>query len=139
VPIAISETVAGRQRFKEFLDRQALDVLIFDVGWTGGLTEARKIASLAETYEIPVAPHDCTGPLVFAASVHLSLHVPNAVLQEHVRAFVSGWYADVVTVLPPIADGYVAAPPGAGLGTALQPDVWRRKDARVRVSSLAGS
>jgi galactonate dehydratase len=132
--IAISETVAGRQRFKELLDAGALDVLIFDVGWTGGITEARKLASLAEVYEVPVAPHDCTGPLLLAASAHLSVHLPNAMIQEHVRAFTSGWYAEVVENLPEVRDGFMDAPPGPGLGSRLRPEAWERPDAVVRVS-----
>ena len=137
VPLAISETVAGRQRFKEFLDARALSVLIFDVGWTGGITEARKIASLAEVYEIPVAPHDCTGPLLLAASAHLSIHLPNVILQEHVRAFTSGWYADVVADLPVVTNGYMSAPVGSGLGSHLRPEVWQRPDAVIRMSRVA--
>lgn len=135
-PIAISETVAGRQRFKEMLDAGALDVLIFDVGWTGGITESRKIASLAETYEVPVAAHDCTGPLLLAASAHLSVHLPNAQIQEHVRAFLDGWYAEVTANLPAIADGYMTPPNGPGLGTTLRPEVWERPDATIRISEL---
>ena len=139
VPIAISETVAGRQRFRELLDANALGVLIFDVGWTGGITEARKIASLAEAYEIPVAPHDCTGPLLLAASAHLSVHLPNAILQEQVRAFLHGWYAEVTTGLPAVTDGYMSAPVGPGLGCRLRPEVWRRRDAVIRTSTLGAS
>ncbi|HEY6571616.1 MAG TPA: mandelate racemase/muconate lactonizing enzyme family protein [Candidatus Limnocylindrales bacterium] len=135
IPIAVSETVAGRPRFRELLDAGAVDVLIFDVGWTGGITEARKIADLADAYEIPVAPHDCTGPLLLAASAHLSIHLPNALVQEHVRAFVHGWYADVATGLPAITDGFMDAPAGPGLGTRLRPDAWTRSDATVREST----
>lgn len=135
-PIAISETVAGRQRFKEFLDAGALDILIFDVGWTGGISESRKIASLAETYEVPVAAHDCTGPLLLAASAHLSVHLPNAQIQEHVRAFIDGWYAEVTADLPVIADGCMSPPAGPGLGTTLRPEVWQRPDATIRISEL---
>jgi L-alanine-DL-glutamate epimerase-like enolase superfamily enzyme len=137
VPVAISETVAGRQRFKELLDAHALDILIFDVGWTGGITEARKLASLAEVYEVPVAPHDCTGPLLLAASAHLSIHLPNVILQEHVRAFTSGWYSEVVADLPAVQDGFMTAPTGAGLGSHLRPEIWKRPDALVRSSRLS--
>ncbi len=140
VPIAISETVAGRERFREFLDARALDVLIFDVGCDyGGITEARKIADLADAYAIPVAPHDCTGPLLLAASSHLAVHLPNAIIQEQVRAFLYGWYAQVTTDLPQVVDGYMIAPTGPGLGTLLRPEMWTRPDAVVRVSALGSS
>jgi L-alanine-DL-glutamate epimerase-like enolase superfamily enzyme len=136
LPIAVSETVAGRQRFKELMDADALDILIFDVGWTGGITEARKLANLAETYELPVAPHDCTGPLLLVASAHLSIHLANAMIQEQVRAFRHGWYQDVVTALPLVEAGNLTPPPGIGLGSTVQPSAWRRPDATVRVSRL---
>jgi galactonate dehydratase len=80
---------------------------------------------MAETWHLPVAPHDCTGPVVLAASTHLSLNAPNALIQESVRAFHRGWYRDVVTALPPIAHGQITVPPGPGLGLALLPDLDR--------------
>ncbi len=55
---------------------------------------------MAETYHLPVAPHDCTGPVVYTASVHLSLNATNALIQETVRAFYTGWYKELVTELP---------------------------------------
>jgi galactonate dehydratase len=98
---------------------------MLDVAWCGGLSEARKIAAMAEAWHLPVAPHDCTGPVVLAASTHLSLNAPNALIQESVRAFYRGWYRDVVTALPPVAKGQITVPPGPGLGLALLPDLDR--------------
>ena len=71
-------------------------VVMLDLSWCGGLTEARKIAGMAEAWHVPVAPHDCTGPVVYAASCHLSLHARNALIQESVRAFYTGWYNELV-------------------------------------------
>ncbi len=62
---------------------------------------------MAETYHLPVAPHDCTGPVVYTASVHLSLNATNALIQESVRAFYTGWYQELVTELPRIEHGHV--------------------------------
>ena len=94
---------------------------MLDIGWCGGLTQARRIAALAEAHQRPVAPHDCTGPVVFAASTHLACAAPNAVFMESVRAYWSGWYRDLVTALPTVADGMIAPTQGAGLGLALTP------------------
>ena len=74
---------------------------MFDIGWVGGLSEASAIAALAESYELPIAPHDCTGPVVLTASSHLVTSAPNALVQETVRAYYTSWYGDVVTTLPP--------------------------------------
>ena len=61
---------------------------IFDVGWVGGITEARKVAALAEAFERPVAPHDCTGPVVYTAATHLSMHAAERDrCRSSVRAF----------------------------------------------------
>jgi galactonate dehydratase len=136
VPICASETLATRGAFRELLERAAVGVVMLDLSWVGGLSEARKIAAMAETYHLPVAPHDCTGPVVYTASVHLSLNATNALIQESVRAFYTGWYRELVTELPRIEDGYVHPMAGPGLGTRLQPDVVKRADARIRRSSV---
>jgi galactonate dehydratase len=135
VPICASETLSTRFAFRELLEKQAVGVVMLDLSWVGGLSEARKIAAMAETYHLPVAPHDCTGPVVLTASVHLSLNATNALIQETVRAFTSGWYRELVTDLPEIKDGHVYPMAGPGLGARLQPDVLRRKDAVIRRSS----
>ena len=136
VPITASEALGTRWSFRELLERHAASIIMLDVSWCGGLSEARKIAAMAEAYQLPVAPHDCTGPVVLMASVHLSMNAPNALIQETVRAFLSGWYTELVTVLPRIDRGYVYLPEGPGLGTDLQPGLERRPDATVRVSRL---
>jgi L-alanine-DL-glutamate epimerase-like enolase superfamily enzyme len=65
---------------------------MLDLSWVGGITEAKKIAAIAQAFHKPVAPHDCTGPVVLAASLHVAMSTPNVVLQEVVRAYLSGWY-----------------------------------------------
>ena len=95
-PICASETLGSRWAFRDLLETGAAGVVMLDIGWCGGLSEARKIAAMAEAWHLPVAPHDCTGPVVFTASVHLSLNAPNALIQESVRAFYNGWYPTVM-------------------------------------------
>lgn len=124
-PICASETLGSRAAFRDLLETGAAGVVMLDVAWCGGLSEARKIASMAEAWHLPVAPHDCTGPVVLTASTHLSLNAPNALIQESVRAFHRGWYRDVVTALPPITRGQITVPEGPGLGLALLPDLDR--------------
>jgi galactonate dehydratase len=135
VPITASETLGTRWSFRDFFEQRAIGIAMLDVSWCGGLSEARKIAAMAEAYQLPVAPHDCTGPVVFMASVHLSLNATNALVQETVRAFYSGWYAELVTRLPRIEGGYVYPPDGPGLGLELVPGIEKRADAIVRISS----
>ena len=134
--VCASETLGSRWAYKDYLDRDAAHVVMADLCWTGGLTEGRKIAAMAETYHRPFAPHDCIGPVGFAAAVHMSLSQPNTLIQESVRAFYRGWYTELVTELPRIEDGYVYPMEGPGLGLELQPAVFERGDLTVRRSSL---
>jgi galactonate dehydratase len=132
--VCASETLAYTHSFREYLETGVAGVAMLDLSWCGGLSEARKIAALAEAWHVPVAPHDCTGPVVYAASCHFSLHARNALIQESVRAFYSGWYTELVTELPPITRGEVTVNMKPGLGLDLLPDLDRRKDALVRTT-----
>jgi L-alanine-DL-glutamate epimerase-like enolase superfamily enzyme len=139
VPIAGGETLTGTNGFRRLLELEALDVAIFDAGWCGGITDALAIGALAAAHGTPVAPHDCTGPVGLAVGTHLSVALPHAVAQETTRAFYHGWYADLVDTLPPIADGRIAPPPGAGHGLALHPEALERGVFETRVSGIEGA
>ncbi len=132
--IAAGETVVGMAGFAAHFASAALDVATLDIVWCGGLTQAQRIASLAECYGLAVAPHDCTGPVALTASTHLSLAAPNAVLQETVRASLRTWYPELVTEVPSISSGRIRVSDGPGLGTALQPDIRDRPGVHVRMS-----
>jgi galactonate dehydratase len=136
VPLASSETLSTRWSFRDLLERRIAGVVIMDLSWCGGISEAKKIASMAEAYQLPVAPHDCTGPVTLAASVHISLNAPNALVQETVRAFYTGWYLEVVTELPHIDKGYVYPSTAPGLGLKLLPDLKGRPGAINQRSSV---
>ncbi|MBW4090114.1 MAG: mandelate racemase/muconate lactonizing enzyme family protein [Proteobacteria bacterium] len=132
--VTASETLGSRFPYKDMLDRDAMHVVMADLCWTGGLTEGRKIAAMADTYHRPFAPHDCIGPVGFAAAVHASFSQPNTLIQESVRAFYTGWYKELVTTVPTIKDGYVYPMEGPGLGVELLPAVFERSDLTVRRS-----
>ncbi|MBC7675661.1 MAG: mandelate racemase/muconate lactonizing enzyme family protein [Rhodoferax sp.] len=133
-PISASETLGSRWGFRDLLETGVAGVVMMDLSWCGGLSEARKIASMAEAWHLPIAPHDCTGPVVLCASTHLSLNAPNALMQESVRAFYNGWYRDLVTALPTIKNGMITVPPGPGLGMELHPDLDRAFTTSRRMS-----
>jgi L-alanine-DL-glutamate epimerase-like enolase superfamily enzyme len=136
VPICASETLGSRFPFKDMLEACAIGIVMTDLVWTGGLTEGRKIAALADTYHRPYAPHDCTGPVAYVAAVHSSLSQPNTLIQESVRAFYTGWYKELVTEVPRIDNGCVLTMEGPGLGTELLPAVFDRADLTTRRSSI---
>jgi galactonate dehydratase len=130
-----SETLATRWAFRELFEKQAVSVAMLDVGWCGGLSEAKKIATMAEAYELPVAPHDCTGPVLLTSSVHLSMASPNFLVQEVVRAAYFGWYQELVDDLPPLADGFIKPLDKPGLGVSLKAGIMQRPDATVVTST----
>ncbi len=132
--VTCSETLGSRWAFRDLFNKNAVSICMLDVGWTGGLSEAKKIASMAEANSLPIAPHDCTGPVLLTASVHLALNAPNTLVQEIVRAFYYDWYKKFVTQLPPIENGFISAPDGPGLGIELLPEVSLRKDANIQIS-----
>ena len=136
-PIAVGETRGGRADFRGLLELEALSLLIMDLSWCGGISEARKIAAMAETWHIPVAFHDCTGPVVLSVSTHLALHTRNCFIQEIVRAFYYGWYGDLVTALPPLECGMITVPDAPGIGTELQPERLSAADCRIKRTTMA--
>ena len=136
-PVCASEKLAGRAAFRDLMETGAAGIVMLDLSWCGGISEARKIAAMAEAWNLPVAPHDCTGPVVLTASTHLSLNAPNAVVQESVRAFYRTWYRDILTALPEVKGGMITVPPGPGLGVELHPDLDRAFTVTRRRSDAA--
>jgi len=135
-PIAVGELLGGRAQFRDLIGNSDLGLVIMDIVWGGGLTEARKVAAYCDAHSLPFTGHDCTGPVALAASTHMAMHAPNTFIQEMVRAFYYDWYQDLVTVLPPVENGHIRAPEGPGLGLALNPDIYKRPGVRVRKSKL---
>ncbi len=133
-PICASETLGSRFAFRDYLETGVAGIVMLDLGWCGGISEARKIAAMAETWHLPVAPHDCTGPVVLTASTHLTLNAPNGLIQESVRAYYNTWYRDLVTGLPEVKDGFISVGRAPGHGIALQDDLDARFTVRRRTS-----
>jgi galactonate dehydratase len=137
VPICGSERLFTRFAFRQVLEKKAADIIMPDVIWTGGISEVKKIATMAEAYHAPIAPHDCTGPVTMFANLHLCANCPNAMIQESVRAFYRGYYADLVTVNIEVREGHCHFPTAPGLGTALRPEVLTRPDATITATDAA--
>ena len=136
IRIAAGETVGGLPGFQQLLASGSAGVVTVDTTWSGGLSTAHKVAGLAEAFGIPVAPHDCTGPVALTACVHLATAAPNVLVQETVRAGYLGWYATLVEGGPVITGGSVRAPQEPGLGIRLLPDLADSEGATLRSSRL---
>ncbi|MCH8861745.1 MAG: mandelate racemase/muconate lactonizing enzyme family protein, partial [Proteobacteria bacterium] len=120
-PVTASEMVATRWHFREMLDRRAMDVCMFDICWVGGISEAKRVASMAEAYYVPISPHDASGPINVIAGAHVMMGVPNFYKLETTRYDLSGY--DMMIDHPlDIRDGDLYVSDRPGLGVNLDPD-----------------
>lgn len=134
IPLTISDRMAGRIEFQQLLEARAAKYIMFDLCWCGGLSEARKIASMADTHQLPIAPHTAGGPLLFYASTHLTTAATNVWIQESCqRYYESDWPAMLENPIIP-RDGAVAAPDLPGFGMKVKPEVWNHPAVIRRVS-----
>jgi L-alanine-DL-glutamate epimerase-like enolase superfamily enzyme len=113
-PIASLETLHGRREFRPYLEAYACDVPIVDVIWNG-LAESLKIASMAETYEVNVAPHNFYGHLCSVISANFSAIVPNFRVME-IDMDAIPWRDEFVTSVPVVENGEFLLPTGPGWG-----------------------
>src|SRR5262245_6936655 len=115
-PIATGERLFTRWGFREILELGAASLLQPDPCHAGGISEVRKIASMAEVYYAGLAPHNPYGPIATAVAVHLDLACPNFVIQEIVDP-ADAPEAMILVVEPlPIVDGHILPPTAPGLG-----------------------
>jgi len=115
IPVASCECLFGRRDFRPFFEHGSMDVAIIDVPWNG-FAESLKIAAMADTYELNVAPHNFYGNLSTMMSAHLAAVVPNLRIME-IDPDVVPWHDELFTVKPAIKDGYLMLPTGPGWGT----------------------
>jgi L-alanine-DL-glutamate epimerase-like enolase superfamily enzyme len=134
LPLTLSERLATRWGYRELFENRAAAVIMPDISWCGGISEAKKIATAAETHYLPVAPHNCGGPVLHAASLHLAANLPNLYILESVRRHYADEYRGLVTPIVQPENGSFPLPPGPGLGVELEPAVLTREDAIIRRS-----
>jgi galactonate dehydratase len=115
IPIASGERLIGRWAFRPFFERGAIAVAQPDVCHAGGISEVRRIAAMAESHGISVAPHNPLGPIATVANLHLAVATPNHLICEVMRSDVP-WRDEIVTGVPPIVDGHMLPPEAPGLG-----------------------
>jgi galactonate dehydratase len=123
IPVASGERIHVRHEFRELFELQAADIVQFDLTMCGGIAESRKIASWAESYYIPIAPHNVGGPVSTAAALHLAAVVPNFKIQENFNDFGEDHVLASAPGNPEVVDGYFALPEGPGLGVILNEDL----------------
>lgn len=134
-PIALGERLYSRWDFKAALQSGAVDIIQPDLSHAGGLSECRRIAAMAEAFDVAVAPHCPLGPLALAACLQLAATAPNVVLQEMSLGIHYNVGHDLLSfvtnpqVLTPV-DGHLPIPMEAGLGVSIDEDAVRRAHAQ---------
>jgi galactonate dehydratase len=131
-PIATGERNFGRWDFKDLITCGAVDILQPDLSHAGGIWEVRKIAAMAEAYDIAVAPHCPLGPIALAACLQLDFCTPNAFIQEQSLGIHYNQGTDLLDYLkdPSVfryENGFVALPEGPGLGVEVREETVREK------------
>ena len=118
IPIATGERLTTKYEFARVLEEQAASILQMALGRVGGLLEAKKIASLAETYYAQIAPHLYCGPVEGAANVQLATCTPNFLILESIEDW-SGFHAEILKSPMRWEAGFVIPPTAPGLGVEL--------------------
>lgn len=134
IPIAQGERLYTRWDVKRFLEDASVDILQPDIAHAGGISETKRIATMAEAYDVAIAPHCPLGPIALAACMQVALNIPNFVIQEMSLGMhynVEAGEEDLNTYLVDpsvfaIDNGYVKALTGVGLGIEVDEDVVRR-------------
>ena len=118
IPIAAGERLTTKWEFQRLLEEGAASILQMNLSRVGGITEAKKIASMAEAVHAQIAPHIYCGPITWAAAIQVSTSTPNFLILETIYDG-SGFYADLL--MKPIRweNGYIIPPTEPGLGVEL--------------------
>jgi L-alanine-DL-glutamate epimerase-like enolase superfamily enzyme len=127
-PLATGERIPGRTGILPFLENRSTKVLMPDVCNTGGITEFKKVADLAESFGASISSHTCGGPINQAASIHLGAVIPNFLLHEHHVHTLNDYNFKYGLYKYDATDGLLEVPELPGLGQDISPDVLDRFD-----------
>jgi galactonate dehydratase len=124
IPIAAGERMFTIYGARDFIEHEAMAIIQCDICNTGGYTQYKKIAALAEAHYIAVAPHNPNGPLPSLQNVQLTAAIPNFLILEHVPDWSNpSWVSELLTCPPRFEGGYLLVPDGPGVGTAINEPV----------------
>ena len=126
IPVALGERIYTRYGFRPIVESHAADILQPDIGNTGGIMEAKKIAAMAETYNMRIQPHICASPVSTAAALSLDACIANFMIQE-VYPYRSIEHFQLVDYAPEkyVRNGQMPIPDAPGLGVNLVHDYVR--------------
>ena len=122
IPIATGERLVTKYEFARVLEQQAAQIIQLDVGQCGGITEAKKIAGMAEAHYAMIAPHMYCGPVAAAAAIQIDTCSPNFLIQE---ANLGPLHQKLFKEPLVVENGYITPPTGPGLGVEFDEEVLR--------------
>lgn len=121
VPVCVGERLYTRWQFRPILEQKLADYLMPDIIRTGGISEMKKIATMAEAFFVPISPHDATGPVTLIAGAHVMMTTPNFFRLEIAYSELER-YQQVMDPPFDVRDGYFSVSDRPGLGHDLRPD-----------------
>lgn len=131
--VAVSERLATKFRFREVLENKAADIIILDIAWCGGISEAKKIVDMADAYYVPFATHNFGGCVLWMSSIHLGAASRNCYITESSWEMYNNVYPYFIRNVPVPVDGYVSPPEGPGLGIEFSDEPIKNGDAVVEI------
>jgi galactonate dehydratase len=129
VRICVGERLHTRFEFVPIFEKRLADYIMPDVTWTGGISEIKKIATMAEAYYIPITPHDASGPINIMAGAHVSMTVPNLYRLE-ARRINFNFYNAFLSHPLEVRDGHLIVSRRPGLGIDLDLDYLKANSVR---------
>jgi len=136
IPIATGERLFSRWDFKPLFEQGVVDVIQPDLSHAGGISEVQKIASMAEAYDVAMAPHCPLGPIALASCIQVDACSPNVLIQEQSLDIHYNESSDVLDYLADrsvfdFQDGYVSLPDGPGLGIEVSEETVRERSGEI--------
>jgi L-alanine-DL-glutamate epimerase-like enolase superfamily enzyme len=110
---------------------------MYDVTWCGGVSEAKRISDMADTYFIPTSPHTCGGPLLYMCSAHLCTALSNFLIMESNYWKYNHQFPRYVKNVPVPKDGFVVPPEAPGIGVEIPGELFKSGDAIVETVAKA--
>ncbi|MEJ7592290.1 MAG: mandelate racemase/muconate lactonizing enzyme family protein [Planctomycetaceae bacterium] len=136
VPIAVSEMLTMADDYRQVLEARAADYVMIDPTWVGGISATRRIAELAQLYNVPTLMHDCTGPFTLLAGVNVAAANSGVAFQETVRAHIATLYPALIDENVTVVDGHLAIPRRSGIGARWLPELFDAGHPGFRRSNL---
>ena len=136
VPVAVSEMLVTSDAYRRVLEAGAADMIMIDPTWAGGITGTKRIAELAQGYNVPTLMHDCTGPMTLLSGLHIAGSNTGVAFQETVRAHLATLYPLLIDETIRVEQGSIELPLAPGLGANWKANLFAADHPGYRISSL---